>query len=121
MRLQLHCWNARIFRPRLPVLHPGGKLGSNLLRVSDLMHEDDAVPLVEADIAMHDVIPVMSEKRFGCVGVGITGDLLGIITDGDLRRTLVESSFAFGRRCDDAVAAVDQAASSCGGGCRLDE
>ena len=104
------------------VLHPGGKLGSSLLRVSDLMHEDDAVPLVEADIAMQDVIPVMSEKRFGCVGViDHTGDLLGIITDGDLRRTLVESSFAFGRRRDDAVAAVDQAASSCGGGRRLDE
>ena len=74
------------------VLHPGGKLGSSLLRVSDLMHEDDAVPLVEADIAMHDVIPVMSEKRFGCVGViDHSGDLLGIITDGDLRRTLVEN------------------------------
>ncbi|MEC8202266.1 MAG: KpsF/GutQ family sugar-phosphate isomerase [Pseudomonadota bacterium] len=74
------------------VLHPGGKLGSRLLRVSDLMHEDDAVPLVEADIAMHDVIPVMSEKRFGCVGViDHAGDLLGIITDGDLRRTLVEN------------------------------
>ena len=74
------------------VLHPGGKLGSSLLRVSDLMHEDDAVPLVEADIAMHDVIPVMSEKRFGCVGViDHCGDLLGIITDGDLRRTLVEN------------------------------
>jgi len=74
------------------VLHPGGKLGSSLLRVSDLMHVDDAMPLVEAGVAMQDVIPVMSEKRFGCVGVvDLSGDLLGIITDGDLRRTLVEN------------------------------
>ncbi len=74
------------------VLHPGGKLGSSLLRVSDLMHVDEAMPLVEADVEMKNVIPVMSEKRFGCVGVvDQSGGLLGIITDGDLRRTLVEN------------------------------
>ena len=74
------------------VLHPGGKLGSSLLRVSDLMHVDEAIPLVKAGVAMENVIPVMSQKRFGCVGVvNQSGDLLGIITDGDLRRTLVEN------------------------------
>lgn len=74
------------------VLHPGGKLGSSLLRVSDLMHEGDALPLVASDLAMRDIIPIMSAKRFGCVGViDGQGNLSGIITDGDLRRTLAEN------------------------------
>jgi arabinose-5-phosphate isomerase len=74
------------------VLHPGGKLGISLQRVSDLMHEGDMIPLVDAGLPMHEVIPVMSEKRFGCVGVvDSKGSLLGVITDGDLRRTLVEN------------------------------
>jgi arabinose-5-phosphate isomerase len=71
------------------VLHPGGKLGSSLLRVSDLMHEGAALPLAATDMAMRDIIPRMSEKRFGCVGViDKEGVLIGVITDGDLRRTL---------------------------------
>lgn len=74
------------------VLHPGGKLGSSLLRVSDLMHEGDALPLAATSTTMRDIIPTMSEKRFGCVGViDGEGDLIGVITDGDLRRTLVEN------------------------------
>lgn len=74
------------------VLHPGGKLGSSLLRVSDLMHEGEALPLVGAEVEMRDIIPTMSEKRFGCVGVvDGSGDLTGVITDGDLRRTLEEN------------------------------
>lgn len=74
------------------VLHPGGKLGNSLLRVSDLMHEGDALPLATSGVAMQDVIPVMSEKRFGCVGViDDDGALIGIVTDGDLRRTLAEN------------------------------
>ena len=73
-------------------LHPGGKLGNTLLRVSDLMHKDTALPLATGDVSMRDVIPVMSEKRFGCVGVvNDDGDLVGIVTDGDLRRTLAEN------------------------------
>jgi arabinose-5-phosphate isomerase len=71
------------------VLHPGGKLGSSLLRVSDLMHEGAALPLASTDTTMRDIIPTMSEKRFGCVGViDEEGALIGVITDGDLRRTL---------------------------------
>ena len=74
------------------VLHPGGKLGSSLLRVSDLMHEGDALPLAVANTPMRDIIPMMSEKRFGCVGViDEEGALIGVITDGDLRRTLAEN------------------------------
>ena len=74
------------------VFHPGGKLGSSLLRVSDLMHEGDALPLADTGTIMRDIIPTMSEKRFGCVGViDDEGDLIGVITDGDLRRTLAEN------------------------------
>ena len=73
------------------VLHPGGKLGNSLLRVADLMHEGDALPLASRYVAMRDAIPIMSEKRFGCVGVvDDDGVLIGIVTDGDLRRTLAE-------------------------------
>jgi arabinose-5-phosphate isomerase len=69
------------------VLHPGGKLGRNLLEVADLMHKDDAVPLIRAGTAMAEAILVMTQKSFGCVGVvDARGRLIGIVTDGDLRR-----------------------------------
>ena len=69
------------------VLHPGGKLGSALLRVSDLMREGDELPLCAPDAPMSRVILVMSEKNFGCAGiVDDHNRLIGIITDGDLRR-----------------------------------
>jgi len=69
------------------VRHPGGKLGKMLLKVSDLMHKGDAVPLVPHTATMQDAILEMSKKRLGCVGiVDAAGALQGIITDGDLRR-----------------------------------
>jgi arabinose-5-phosphate isomerase len=69
------------------VLHPGGQLGQKLLRVADIMHDGDAVPLVHRDTAMAEAILVMTTKSFGCVGVtDKAGKLLGIVTDGDLRR-----------------------------------
>jgi len=67
-------------------LHPGGRLGSSLIRVSDIMHDGDAVPLVAPDAAVADAILTMTAKAFGCVGVADDGRLMGIITDGDLRR-----------------------------------
>lgn len=71
------------------VFHPGGALGKKLLKVSDLMHQGDAVPLIDASASMREAILVMTEKRLGCVGVvDGTKKLLGIITDGDLRRHL---------------------------------
>ena len=71
------------------VLHPGGKLGQQLLRVRDLMHTGDALPLVAPATTMSEAILVMTEKRFGCVGVvDGAGRLAGIVTDGDLRRHL---------------------------------
>ena len=67
--------------------HPGGKLGAQLSKVSDLMHIAHAVPLVAADTPMSDALLVISQKGFGVVGVTDADDcLIGIVTDGDLRR-----------------------------------
>jgi arabinose-5-phosphate isomerase len=69
------------------VFHPGGKLGAMLRTVGDLMHDRAELPLVAAEAAMPDALLVMSEKRFGAVGVvDGEGRLSGLITDGDLRR-----------------------------------
>lgn len=69
------------------VFHPGGKLGAMLRTVGDLMHGADELPLVAADASMRDALLVMSEKRWGVVGVtDPDGALSGVITDGDLRR-----------------------------------
>ena len=69
------------------MLHPGGKLGALLKTVSDFMHTGEAVPLAPLGTAMSDAILQMSAKGFGCVGIVDTpGQLVGIITDGDLRR-----------------------------------
>jgi arabinose-5-phosphate isomerase len=69
------------------VFHPGGKLGSAFIKVVNLMHTGDAVPVVGEGVLMLDALDVMTEKKLGCVGiVNNSDDLLGIITDGDLRR-----------------------------------
>jgi arabinose-5-phosphate isomerase len=73
-------------------LHPGGKLGSKLgsrlARVRDLMHTGQAVPVVGPETPMKDVIYEMSRKKLGVTTVAIDGKLLGLISDGDLRRLL---------------------------------
>jgi arabinose-5-phosphate isomerase len=69
-------------------LHPGGKLGKKLARVSQLMHTGDAVPRVERDTRMPAVIYEMSRKGLGITTVVEKGRLLGVISDGDLRRLL---------------------------------
>ena len=69
--------------------HPGGKLGSVLQKVSDLMHSGDEMPLLKENANMHDVLLEMTSKRLGCVGfTDGSGKLTGILTDGDLRRCL---------------------------------
>lgn len=69
-------------------LHPGGKLGKRLARVETLMHSGEAIPRVSAQTSMPDVIYEMSRKKLGVTAV-VDGDrLLGIISDGDLRRLL---------------------------------
>ena len=68
-------------------LHPGGALGARLKRVSRLMHSGDALPLTRENASMHDAIVEMSAKRLGIIGVvDDAGNLVGAITDGDLRR-----------------------------------
>jgi arabinose-5-phosphate isomerase len=73
-------------------LHPGGKLGKKLALVRDLMHAGEAIPAVTAETPMTDVIYEMSRKKLGLTtvqGVGPdAGKLLGVISDGDLRRLL---------------------------------
>ncbi len=68
-------------------LHPGGALGRRLVKVSDVMHAGDEIPLAGPDIPTSEAVLVMTAKAFGCVGiVDGAGKLLGIVTDGDLRR-----------------------------------
>ena len=68
-------------------LHPGGALGARLKAVSRVMHSGEAVPLTRENTSMHDAIVEMSAKRLGIIGVvDQAGDLVGAITDGDLRR-----------------------------------
>jgi arabinose-5-phosphate isomerase len=69
-------------------LHPGGKLGKRLARVRHLMHSGDAIPRVARDTPMKDVIYEMSRKKLGVTTVEDDGHLIGIISDGDLRRLL---------------------------------
>lgn len=67
--------------------HPGGKLGSILRHVSDIMHTGDELPLVDEDAIMQEALITMSAKMLGCVGItNKSGELIGVITDGDLRR-----------------------------------
>ena len=69
-------------------LHPGGKLGKRLARVESLMHSGEAIPRVAANTKMPDVIYEMSRKKLGMTAVVEGGRLLGVISDGDLRRLL---------------------------------
>lgn len=67
--------------------HPGGKLGSNFLKVKDLMRSGNDIPLIGRDKKMSEVLIEMTSKHLGCAGItNASGQLLGIITDGDLRR-----------------------------------
>ncbi len=76
-------FSASDFRQR----HPGGKLGAILCKVSDIMHKGIELPIVKEDAIMQEALLVMTEKMLGCVGIINDNDeLVGIITDGDLRR-----------------------------------
>jgi arabinose-5-phosphate isomerase len=86
--------DARGFKPEdYANLHPGGRLGKQLMRIESVMHGGEQCPIVRADTPMREVIYEMSRKRLGatCV-VDHEGHLAGIITDGDLRRHMEKSS-----------------------------
>lgn len=69
--------------------HPGGKLGNVLLKVENIMAKGDALPLVSPETPMSDALVVMTAKSLGCVGIiDNNGVLIGVITDGDLRRNM---------------------------------
>ncbi|MAI50764.1 MAG: KpsF/GutQ family sugar-phosphate isomerase [Rhodobiaceae bacterium] len=75
--------------------HPGGKLGANLSRVADIMHQGDALPLIDGSMKMAEAIVLMTEKGFGCLGIiDEAENLRGVITDGDLRRHMADDLLA---------------------------
>ncbi|WP_182085344.1 KpsF/GutQ family sugar-phosphate isomerase [Aureimonas sp. ME7] len=77
------------------VFHPGGQLGASLRHVGDVMHRGEALPLVASGTPMSEAILAISRKGFGCVAVvDGEGRLLGIVTDGDLRRHLAPDLLA---------------------------
>ncbi len=69
--------------------HPGGHLGKRLMRVREIMHVGDAIPFVSHTATMGEAILEISKKRMGCTGVVQGKRLIGIITDGDLRRHMM--------------------------------
>lgn len=83
--IERKCFTKSDFNAR----HPGGKLGSILQKVSDLMHTGVNMPILEQNSDMQRVLLEMTSKRLGCVGfVNSDGDFTGMLTDGDLRRCL---------------------------------
>lgn len=77
----------RNFRPDdFRVFHPGGKLGAQMATVGQLMHTGDEVPIVAHDMPMQDVLITMTSKGFGTAAVCQDGRLMGVVSDGDLRR-----------------------------------
>ncbi|HVG26587.1 MAG TPA: KpsF/GutQ family sugar-phosphate isomerase [Acidobacteriaceae bacterium] len=85
-------------------LHPGGQLGRRLTPVRQLMHTGDAVPSVPPDAAISQIVHEMSAKRLGMTTVQENGHLLGVLSDGDLRRLLErDGPNAFRTRADQAM------------------
>ena len=75
-------------------LHPGGNIGKDLKHVSEIMHKGSSLPIVKGNSKMSNALILMTKKSFGCLGViDSKGNIIGIITDGDLRRKLNASFF----------------------------
>lgn len=82
--------------------HPGGKLGALLRTVDDIMHSGDELPVVSTGTEMSPALDLMSEKGFGCLAVtDLEGSLMGIVTDGDIRRLVANGQMAI--TIDDAM------------------
>lgn len=84
-------------------LHPGGKLGKKFLRVRDLMHSGNRLPVVTPDTPMREVIYEMSRKGFGITAVVDGGIIRGVISDGDLRRLLEHDELVLKRSAAESM------------------
>ena len=84
-------------------LHPGGKLGKRLMRAWQLMHAGDKAPIVTVTSPMQDVVHEMSRKEMGMTCVADNGRLVGVITDGDLRRHMSASVNLIDRTAADVM------------------
>ncbi len=106
-----------ISRDALQALHPGGSIGQRLTRVSAIMHLGDKLPLVQEDSCMRDVILRITSMSFGVAGVvDREGRLVGVITDGDLRRhidDLMDASAAEVMTIDPVTVRADAFAEDC--------
>ena len=87
------------------MLHPGGNLGKKLLlKVSDIMHTGDEIPIINQKAKMKDVILMMTSKRFGTTTVvNDKKELVGIFTDGDLRRLIEKTEDIFKLKAKDVM------------------
>lgn len=75
------------------IYHPGGKLGQQLMRVSEIMHTGDKVPVAHESISVREAVEIISGKGLGCIALtNDAGVLSGLITDGDLRRHLLDEN-----------------------------
>jgi arabinose-5-phosphate isomerase len=103
---------ARGFTPAdFRTFHPGGKLGAVLTTMGDVMHGGAAMPLVPLGVSMSAAILEITAKGFGCCGVtDANGDLVGIITDGDLRRHMTADLMS--KRVDEVMTSSPRVATS---------
>ncbi len=86
------------------ILHPGGYLGKRLLKVGELMHAGEAFPMVKENTRMRDAIFEITSKRLGVTGVAdAVGNLVGVITDGDLRRALERYGDLLSRKASEVM------------------
>lgn len=82
--------------------HPGGKLGAQIKHAHDIMHKGDALPLCIVGDYLRDALTIMNQHKFGCIGVKAeNGNLIGMITDGDLRRHLGDDLWS--RKVEDVM------------------
>ncbi|MDN5788519.1 CBS domain-containing protein, partial [Pseudorhodobacter sp.] len=79
----------RGFKPEdFSVFHPGGKLGAQMMTARQVMHSGEAMPLVDAEADMKQVLLTMTSKGFGIAALVRDGILVGVLTDGDIRRNI---------------------------------